>query len=219
MGSVTRTEKTLLIVIIVLSLLYISLIPVMKAVPGLYVLKDIPDLTLAILAIIAIAGIRGKLLFVTYILCGLAGLALDLPIENSFILGLVLFLLGHIGYIVAFSRDFKWQPSRLWLVIFLIVYAVIMGVVMQPFLGSMMIPVYCYIVVIITMCIFAALRKSGNNYILLGALLFLASDSALAVNKFVTPVPAEAYIVMFTYFAAQFFILYGFLREKYSQST
>jgi uncharacterized membrane protein YhhN len=219
MGSFTRSEKTLLIVFFVLSLLYISLIPVLKALPGLYVLKDLPDVTLAVLALTAVAGARGKLLFLAYLLCALAGLALDLPIEDAFVFGLLLFLLGHLGYIATFLLDFQWRPRRLWIAALILVYAAAMALLFAPFLGDLQVPVYCYMAVLAMMCIIATQRKSGNNFVVYGALLFLASDSVLACNKFVSSMAGQDYIVMFTYYGAQFFILYGFLEDKYGKSA
>jgi uncharacterized membrane protein YhhN len=212
--SLTQIERTLLVVFAVFSLLYISLIPTIKMVPGLHVIKDIPDVSLAALALIGVAGIRGKLLFVTYVLCALAGLALDLPLAFSFSLGLAIFMLGHIGYIVTFSRDFQWKNRRLWLVILLAAYAIVMGMVMTPFLGGLLLPVYAYMAVITLMCIFATMRNSPDFLVIVGALLFLVSDSALAINKFMFPVPGESYIVMVTYYAAQLLIILGFLRRR-----
>jgi len=219
MGSFTRSEKTLMIVFFVLSLLYISLIPVLKAVPGLYVLKDLPDITLAVLALTAIAGTRGKMLFAAYLLCALAGLALDLPIEDSFVLGLLLFLLGHLGYIATFLLDFQWRPRKLWIIALILIYTAGMAVLFAPFLGDLQAPVYCYMAVLSMMCIIATQRRSDNNFVIYGALLFLASDSVLASNKFISPMAGQDYIVMFTYYAAQFFILYGFLKDKYRKSA
>ena len=219
MGSFTRSEKTLVPVFFVLSLLYISLIPVLKAMPGLYVLKDLPDVILAALALGAIAGVRGKLLFAAYMLCALAGLALDLPMKDSFVLGLLLFLLGHLGYITTFLLDFKWRPRRLWIIALILIYAIVMAVLFTPFLGDLQMPVYCYMAVLGMMCIISTQRKATNNFVIYGALLFLASDSALASNMFVAPLAGQDYIVMITYFAAQFFILYGFLKDKYHKSA
>jgi len=219
MRNFTRSEKTLMIVFFVLSLLYISLIPLLKAVPGLYALKDLPDITLAILALTAIAGARGKMLFAAYLLCALAGLALDLPFEESFVLGLLLFLLAHISYIATFLLDFQWRPRRLWIAALIVVYAAAMAVLFAPFLGELQAPVYCYMAVLGMMCIIATQRKSANNFVIYGALLFLASDSVLACNKFVSPMAGQDYIVMFTYYGAQFFILYGFLKDKYGKSA
>ncbi len=219
MGSFTRKEKYLIFAFLAFSLLYIALIPCLKSLPGLYVIKDVSDIILAVLALGAIVGIRGKLLFATYILCALADLALGLPLDSAFLLGLALFLLGHIGFITSFSRDFKWQPVRLWLIVLILIYAGGMALLFTPFLGSLLLPVYCYMMVITLMCIFAALRQSSNRFVIYGALLFLASDSALASNKFVAPLPGQEYIVMITYFAALFFILFGFLKDKYHKSA
>lgn len=219
MVSYSKKEKHLIFAFLALSLLYIVLIPFIKSVPLLYILKDVPDVILAILALGAISGIRGKLLFASYMLCAVAGLALDLPIDNSFLLGLVIFLLGHTGYIITFSRDFMWQPVRLWLVVAALIYAGGLALLFAPYVGSFLIPVYCYIAVITLMFIFAALRGSSNHFVIYGALLFLISDSALAINMFITPLPGQDYIVMITYFAAQFFILFGFLEDKYHKST
>lgn len=214
MLSYTKKEKHLIFAFLTLSLLYVILIPFIKSVPLLYILKDVPDVILAILALCAVAGVRGKLLFVSYMLCAVAGLALDLPVANSFLLGLIIFLLGHTFYIIAFFHDFMWQPRRLWLVAAALIYAGGMALAFAPFAGGFLIPVYCYIAVITLMFVFAVFRRSPNYFVIYGALLFLISDSVLAVNMFITPVPAQDYIVMITYFAAQFFILFGFLEEK-----
>ena len=219
MGSFTRKEKYLIFAFLAFSLLYIALIPCIKSLPVLYVLKDVPDVILALLALGAIAGVRGKLLFAAYILCALAGLALDLPLDDAFLLGLAIFLLGHASYIITFSRDFKWQPVRLWLVASILIYAGGLALLFAPFVGSFLIPVYCYMAVITLMSVFAALRESSNRFVIYGALLFMISDSALAINMFITPLAGQDYIVMITYFAAQFFILFGFLKDKYHKSA
>ncbi|MDD5312862.1 MAG: lysoplasmalogenase [Dehalococcoidia bacterium] len=219
MGSFEKKERNLLYTFLAFAVLYILIIPINKVIPGLYVLKDIPDVILAVLALTAVADLRGQLLFITYILCAMAGLALDLPVQNAFLIGLALFLLAHVGYIVVFSRDFKWQRKRVWLIVLLVLYAAGMAVIMLPFLGGMLFPVYAYMAILITMVVMAALRQPSSRSVLCGALLFLVSDSALAVNKFLIPLPYADYIVTITYYGAQFLILFGFLREKYRQSA
>jgi uncharacterized membrane protein YhhN len=51
-----------------------------------------------------------------------------------------------------------------------------------------------------------------------GAIFFVASDTALAINKFSAPFPHAALVIMITYGLAQFFLTYGamqfILREK-----
>ncbi|MEO5583666.1 MAG: lysoplasmalogenase, partial [Saprospiraceae bacterium] len=43
----------------------------------------------------------------------------------------------------------------------------------------------------------------------IGAVLFVASDSLLAINKFKTPIPYAGILIMTTYIFAQYFIVMG----------
>lgn len=52
---------------------------------------------------------------------------------------------------------------------------------------------------------------------LLIPLLFVFSDSLIAVNRFAWSFDAARAIIMSTYLAAQFFIVYGILKEPESQ--
>ena len=47
-----------------------------------------------------------------------------------------------------------------------------------------------------------------------GALFFLASDATLAINRFVTPLPHAAVWVLGSYYAAQCFLVMGWLRGQ-----
>lgn len=217
MNNLATRHNVMLIAYWVISAIYIALIPQIGSVPKLYVLKDLPDVVLALLAINTVPGIRGKLLFMAYVLCAVAGLALDLPFEFAFPLGLALFLLGHVVYIITFLRDFQLQSARLWLVVLILGFAFGMATLLTSKVGPLLIPVYCYLVVISLMCISAVMRQSSNNLVVYGALIFLASDSTLAFNKFVAPLTGADYLVMGTYFVAQFLILYGFLTQRHDE--
>jgi uncharacterized membrane protein YhhN len=116
-------------------------------------------------------------------------------------------------FIVTFSRDFKMQKSRIPIIVIFAIYALAMAIVMTPSLREMAIPVYFYLVVITLMGIFAALRAAKNKLTLYGAASFIVSDSIIAINKFMMPVPAADYLVMVTYYLALFLIVYGFLKE------
>jgi uncharacterized membrane protein YhhN len=48
--------------------------------------------------------------------------------------------------------------------------------------------------------------------------LFLISDSILAVSKFKSPMPAGGYLIWGTYYLAQYGIAIGFLREKLGEN-
>jgi uncharacterized membrane protein YhhN len=208
----TNVQKTWLYIFLAFAILFIGLLP-LEPYTGNFVIKAIPALSLAVLAFIAVSGSRGKLLFASLLFCAAADIALELAAGRYFVIGLGLFLIAHILFIVTFSRDFKAQKSQIPVILLLIVYAKMMAFVMTPSLKEMVIPVYIYLTAITLMAIFAALRASKNDFTLYGAIAFIVSDSILAINKFMMPVPAADYLIMIAYYLSLFLIVYGFLKE------
>ena len=211
----TTTQKVYLLVFLIFAVAYLGTIPV-QPYPGHFIIKAVPVLTLSVLALTKVAALKGKLLFTALVLSAGGDIALALGGEQEmiFTIGLGLFLVAHVVYIVAFSRDFKVQRSRIPIVIVLIAYAVAIAVIMTPSLKDMMIPVYVYMVVITLMGVFAAFRGPKSVLVLCGAISFIISDSILAINKFMVAVPGADYLVMVTYYAAQLLIVLGFLRDE-----
>jgi len=138
--------------------------------------------------------------------------------QNSlfFLLGLSSFLLAHIFYIVFFHRvrlagNVK---SRLWTLLVVVIYYTLLISFLNPWLGDMRLPVRVYGVVISFMLmlamhtIFIRDRKAGL-YMAGGALLFVISDSVLAVNKFYQPFEGAGLLIMLTYGLAQLFLVTG----------
>ena len=139
--------------------------------------------------------------------------------ENFFLLGLAAFLIGHLLYLSAFYIDYKINPAleksatRLALVIFG-VYCLVFYFFLRPHLVGMKIPVMIYAFVISLMAIMAVNRKGRVNHlsfclILVGAVLFLISDSFLAYHKFVNAFSYGGMVIMATYMLAQYFITIG----------
>ncbi len=78
----------------------------------------------------------------------------------------------------------------------------------------MKIPVTVYGLVISTMLLFALHVASIKNreaakWLLTGAILFVISDSVLAINKFYYPFEYSGVLIMLTYGMAQWFIVKG----------
>ena len=211
-NKVTAVQKTLLCIFLAFAILFIGLLP-LEPYPGNFVIKAIPAISLAVLAFIAVLDLRGKLLFAALLLCAAADVALELDAGKYFIIGLGLFLIAHILFIVTFSRDFKAQKSQIPVIILLIVYAKMMAFVLTPGLKEMAIPVYIYLTAITLMGIFAAMRASKNDFTLYGAISFIVSDSMIAVNKFMMPVPAADYFIMITYYLALSLITFGYMKS------
>jgi uncharacterized membrane protein YhhN len=55
--------------------------------------------------------------------------------------------------------------------------------------------------------------SAGFWFALAGAVLFMISDSLLAINKFMNPLPQASLFIMLTYIAAQYLIVEGILRH------
>ena len=139
--------------------------------------------------------------------------------ELFFLLGLSAFLIAHIFYIICFHKiktrenvEGKWQ----WAVVVAIYYFFIISILM-PHLGELKIPVLVYGLVISFMLLVAMLLydledNKTARYILTGALLFVLSDSVLAINKFHRPIAIGGWLIMLTYVSAQYLLVKGLIR-------
>ncbi|MFE3848582.1 lysoplasmalogenase [Flavobacterium sp. LB3P45] len=142
--------------------------------------------------------------------------------ELYFIIGLVSFLLSHIAYILLFSKQLRIYSNKnkaiFWVgITAIVVYLMVMLAVLLPRLGDLKIPVIVYAIVLSTMLLVAfkgylKWNAPANIYILLGAVIFVCSDSILAFNKFYEPLKFSSLLIMSTYITAQYLIVVGILK-------
>ena len=113
-----------------------------------------------------------------------------------------------------------WLPSRRALVavagVALAMYAVLWFGGLPVGLRA---PVAAYVVAIALMAAQAigratVLRDAPSVLVALGAGCFMLSDTLLAINRFVTPLPMSQVWVLSTYYAAQCLIVAGMLRQR-----
>nr|WP_285851952.1 lysoplasmalogenase [Sporosarcina luteola] len=125
-----------------------------------------------------------------------------------FLAGLVTFFIGHLFYIFAFkSANRKRVP--IWAAILLAFYGVAMAIWIagsqfakgEAILG---VAILAYITVLLTMGWMAI--RTRMALAITGALLFMFSDSVLAIDRFIIDIPYRDAFVMVTYYAAQVFI-------------
>jgi len=170
-------------------------------------------LTTILIIGIALLGVSPNALYKTLIIIGLifclgGDIFLMLP-AKYFIMGLVSFLIGHIFYIAAFATDGGLELS--WWLLPLIVYGGIIYRILHPHLGKMRGPVIAYLVVILTMAWQALTRWSGLQTMsallaAIGAMTFVVSDTALALDRFRQKYHSARVIVLSTYWLAQWLI-------------
>lgn len=142
--------------------------------------------------------------------------------EIYFILGLVAFLISHIAYCVLFNKQItgEIQINKLFFGIgslLIAFYLIGMVLFLMPSLGDLKIPVIIYAAVISTMLLFAfngylIWKKPGSLYVFLGAVIFVISDSILAIAKFHTPIEKSSFFIMLTYLVAQYLLVVGILK-------
>jgi uncharacterized membrane protein YhhN len=132
--------------------------------------------------------------------------------SRFFVPGLASFLAAHIAYLAAFL-PYASGPSGLSLaaIIAALAAAGLLIARIAPNLGRLRLPVFAYFGVIMMM-VAAALSIPEASWALgAGAVVFALSDSLIAVRKFWAPFALINEAVWFTYIAAQFMIVAGYL--------
>ncbi len=148
--------------------------------------------------------------FVAALVLSLAGdVFLMLP-RDAFVPGLASFLLGHVAYIVGLAREA--DDVTAWVVL-PVVLAVLVGsrVVRAVDDRTLRGPVVAYMVVITAMACVAS--ATGDWRAFAGALVFMASDSMIAWNRFVRSFPYARLAIMSSYHLAQALLVLSLLRR------
>ena len=130
-----------------------------------------------------------------------------MKVIDIFLLGLVSFLIAHIFYIIAFTGRNKKIDLLSSIPIYFI--AIVLGYYFYPHLGDMMIPVFVYIFVIMTMVWRSYTQRKFNKYAIfafIGAVLFAVSDTNIALTKFIQDYEYSKIVTIIFYWSAQFLI-------------
>jgi uncharacterized membrane protein YhhN len=175
-------------------------------------------LPLALFTLRVLPGREGQLLGLSLLFSSLGDVFLAVDPTRFFVLGLSSFLIAHLGYIALFGRSWprplRIQRPRLVMMILVLTYGILMAHWFLPVLGNLTGPVLVYLGVITLMVVAALGANFSKPWVAAGALLFLLSDSLIAISKFRHPVVLRDYLVWISYYLAQYFISVGFLSEK-----
>ncbi len=142
--------------------------------------------------------------------------------ELFFIAGLLSFLIAHIAYIIAFRssiKNYHLLKEKPWFILLIFIYGILFLYFLYPNLNDLLIPVTVYAIVICGMLIFAILRfknvKTNSFWLtLLGALLFVLSDSTIAINKFLYPFSLAYPVIIASYAIGQYLIIKGLVSNN-----
>jgi uncharacterized membrane protein YhhN len=184
---------------------------------GVYVFKPLTTLLIFMGAMHVPAALPFyKTLVMMGLLFSLAGdVFLMLP-RDRFVAGLVAFLVAHLLYIGACMGG-AWRGEAyvdggfritVWELAPFVVYAAVLLRILLPHVPrALKAAVIVYAAALLVMAWQAAERGAaglpGGMAATIGGVLFVISDSALALNRFRRPFPAVEPVVLATYFAAQ----------------
>lgn len=154
--------------------------------------------------------------------------------EDLFVFGLASFLICHIFYILAFVHNIRKSTYKLSVInkfvlgLLPLFYLIVLYTYLFPYISEseknkpFLIPVTVYALTIVTMSLFSLWRIGSSNKIstalvIFGAIVFMISDSLIALNKFVEPFQYANLFIMFTYCLAQLCIITGTIYHSRSK--
>lgn len=131
---------------------------------------------------------------------------------NFFIFGLVGFLIGHIFYVIInFKNAQKIKIGLIEIIAFvpMLLWALFL---LSKINGGFFIPILFYAIMLCTLYASAFLTRNNlpkNLWITLfcGVILFIISDSMIAINKFILNFENAGFYIMATYIIAQYMII------------
>ena len=173
-----------------------------------------PAVPLALIGVAATAScsVGGVRLALILALVGCLGgdvaLMLPDPTGNRFLLGLGSFLAGQILFAVAFTLE-PHGNFLTGLVVIALLFTAPLTVVLRHLSRSepaLLAPVVVYVLAIVIMAAFAVASGlqpgTGPKAALIGGIAFVLSDTLLAINRFVRPLPHSSLLVHATYHVA-----------------
>ncbi len=176
-------------------------------------LKIAPILFLSFLAINAgLNSLNAHLLFA--LLFSMGG---DVLLEiGLFVPGLCSFLLAQFLYGTLFLRYHSSWSANYPISLGLGCVSIVMAAIMWNYAGEMRLPVIAYLFVITFMGLSA--NTSTIKGVTLGAAIFILSDSIIAINRFVMEIPAADWLIMTSYYIAQFLLASRVIQEIRTQA-
>jgi uncharacterized membrane protein YhhN len=184
---------------------------------GVYVFKPLTTLLILGFVLTGPANVYLHPLYRPLVAVGLAfslagDVLLMLP-RDRFVAGLAAFLVAHLLYIAAFTTT--GVHATWWIVLPLAAYGAVLLRILLPHVPARLKPaVAVYALALLAMAWTAAERDAtspppSGAFSLLGGVLFVASDSALAIDRFVRQFRGADAVVLGTYYAAQLLIAFS----------
>lgn len=150
--------------------------------------------------------------------------------EIFFLAGLGSFLVAHVSLIVLYGKlktkkgEGMNGPQKARASFPIILAGTGLVTILYPALGDLKIPVMAYTFALLLMILRAIYRYGFTSLqsfwsVTVGALLFMISDSLLAINKFLQPVDSAELLIMTTYMGAVYMITKGVIAHDQTKTS
>ncbi len=209
--NLSEKSKILYLVCIFAAILFVILLPGHHPYNFSPILKIIPLLSLLIIVSAEVKGRKRILIMMALIFCMIGDVLLDLDRSGNFKIALIAFLIGHLFYIIIFQIERRFEKKKSIFLILIFVYTLIVGFLLKDISPEFLPPVMIYLLVISIMTLSAFLMKDFSWIICTGAIIFMISDTVIAINKFLIPIPNSTVFNIGLYFIAQCLIITGLI--------
>jgi uncharacterized membrane protein YhhN len=151
---------------------------------------------------------RAVLIGIALSFCG--DIFLMLPrqaLVSGFLLGLSSFLAAHLCFLFALSSDARLFSRSSVFAFFLLAGAANLAILWNGIGNGLRLPVVLYMLCLLAMasqamCRHLQHRNTASRFAAVGGVLFMASDTLLAYNKFHAPLPLAPLWILGTYYSA-----------------
>ena len=177
-----------------------------------------PFLMLTLMGVYVFSSGKKNKWFLLALAFSFLGDVLLLDKENMFLFGIAAFLMTqliYIGLILKRINETTLQQRILAVLPFLI-YITFLIMLLKDNLGEYLIPVIVYAITIgifgiVSLLNYLKFKTRSGQLLLIGAVLFILSDSMIALNKFYEPRDFYPVAIMVTYVLAQLIIMRSML--------
>jgi len=189
-----------------------------SSVSGIWITKPALSLVFVVIALLNIQdwALFHFLMVIGFVFCLLGDVFLIPEGRTFFLAGLTAFLLGHLLYIAAFFQLLSIEIGILMPLMVILLIDVAVLIWLRPFLGTMLLPVTAYMVIISCMVVAAwgvsmnsAIPDVGGLLVAAGATGFYLSDLFVVREQFVSKSFANPLIGLPLYYFSQFLLAFS----------
>jgi len=182
---------------------------------GIVVVKGAAVFLLALIAWRQLKSTNGRLLALGLLISSVGDVFLRIDGVGLFVQGLASFLIAHLCYVAIFvrltGRPLSLSGLKKISIVLLLIYGVALAGWLVPHLGAYTAPVMVYAVAITAMGVTSVMAGFSRPWVALGAVLFILSDSAIAIDKFLFSVEGIGYFIWPSYYIGQLLIMTGII--------